>query len=93
MIRRVSGLEMRAPLSGQRAVTAECLRACRPLAGGFGVDSAMVADAARLGFRVAELPVEFEHRSTGRDAAGFLHRARQGRDIFAALAPRAVGWR
>ena len=93
LIRRISGLEVRAPLSGQRAATAECLRACRPLARGFGVDAAMVADAARLGFRVVELPVAFEHRSTGRDAAGFVHRARQGRDILGALALRAAGWR
>jgi len=93
MIHRASGLRARAPLSGQRAVTAECLRACRPLADGFGVDAAMLADAARLGFRVVEVPVEFSHRSTGRDLAGFTHRARQGRQIVAALAPRVVGWR
>jgi glycosyltransferase involved in cell wall biosynthesis len=93
LIRRISGLRTAAPLSGQRAVTAECLRACRPFADGFGVDAAMVADAARLGFRVVEVPVEFTHRSTGRDLAGFAHRARQGRDIMRALAPRAVGWR
>ena len=93
LIRRAADLDISAPLSGQRAVSAECLRACRPLANGFGVDAAMVADAARLGFRVVEVPVEFEHRSTGRDAAGFLHRARQGRDIFRALAIRVAGWR
>jgi hypothetical protein len=93
LIRRISGLRTTAPLSGQRAVTAECLRACRPLASGFGVDAAMVADASRLGFRVVEVSVEFSHRSTGRDLAGFAHRARQGRDIVRALAPRALGWR
>ena len=93
LIRRISGLRTTAPLSGQRAVPVECLRACRPLADGFGVDAAMVADASRLGFRVVEVPVEFSHRSTGRDLAGFAHRARQGRDIMRALAPRALGWR
>ncbi len=93
LIVRISGLGTTAPLSGQRAVTVECLRACRPLAAGFGVDSAMVADAARLGFRVVEVPVRFSHRSTGRDLAGFAHRARQGRDILWALSLRTVGWR
>jgi hypothetical protein len=93
LIRRISGLRTTAPLSGQRAVTVECLRACLPLAGGFGVDAAMVADASRLEFRVVEVPVEFSHRSTARDLAGFVHRARQGRDILRALAPRALGWR
>jgi glycosyltransferase involved in cell wall biosynthesis len=93
LIRRISGLRTTAPLSGQRAVTVECLRACRPLAAGFGVDAAMVADASRLGFRVLEVAAAFSHRSTGRDVAGFVHRGRQGRDIVGALAVRAVGWR
>ena len=93
LIRRASGLTVRAPLSGQRAVTRECLDACRPLASGFGVDAAMTTDAARLGFRILEVDVPFVHRFTGRDAAGFRHRAGQGLDIVRALAPRAVGWR
>src|SRR5919198_2862193 len=37
-IRSVSGFVPREPLSGQRALTAECLRACRPLSPGFGVE-------------------------------------------------------
>ena len=93
LVRRTSGFHAEAPLSGQRAATAECLRACRPLADGFGVDAAMLADAARLGFRVVEVPADVTHRFTGRDVAGFRHRARQGRDILRAMVPRAVGWR
>jgi len=93
LIRHSSGLEAVAPLSGQRAATIECLLACRPFADGFGVDAAMLADAARLGFRVVEVPAEITHRFTGRDAAGFVHRGRQGADILRALAPRAAGWR
>jgi glucosyl-3-phosphoglycerate synthase len=88
-----SGHRTDVPLSGQRAVTAECLRACRPLARGFGVDAGMVADAARLGFRVVEVPAAITHRFTGRDPAGFRHRGRQGADILRAMVPRAVGWR
>jgi glycosyltransferase involved in cell wall biosynthesis len=93
LVQRASGFHSSAPLSGQRAVTMECLRACRPLADGFGVDAAMLADAARLGFRVVEVPAEVTHRFSGRDLAGFRHRARQGAQILRALAPRAVGWR
>jgi glycosyltransferase involved in cell wall biosynthesis len=93
LVRASSGHRTAVPLSGQRAVTMECLRACRPLAGGFGVDSAMVADAARLGFRVVQVPAAITHRFTGRDAAGFRHRGRQGVDILRAMVPRAVRWR
>jgi hypothetical protein len=69
------------------------MRACLPLARGFGVEAGMLADAARLGFRVVEVPAAITHRFTRRDPAGFLHRGRQGADILRALVPRAVGWR
>jgi glycosyltransferase involved in cell wall biosynthesis len=82
------GVEVREPLSGQRAVTRAVLFACRPLAGGFGVETAMTIDATRLGFHVGEIPVPLSHRPTGRTPAGFAHRARQGADILRAALPR-----
>jgi hypothetical protein len=85
------GFEAREPLSGQRAITAACLEAVRPLAGGFGVETAMTIDAVRAGFRVAEIPIEhLTHRATGRSWRGFLHRGRQGADIARAAGVRAV---
>ncbi len=93
LIERTAGGTVNEPLSGQRAVSAECLFACRPLAAGFGVEAAMTADALRLGFRILEVPVEMGHRFTGRDVAGFAHRARQGADILGAMAPRVLGLR
>ena len=80
-----------APLSGQRALTAACLAAVRPLAGGFGVETAMTIDAVRAGFRVVEIPVAgLTHRATGRTLRGFLHRGRQGLHIARASMLRAV---
>jgi len=90
LIRRMTGFEARAPLSGQRAVTATALEACRPLAGGFGLETAMAIDAVRLGLRVGELEVRMAHRPTGRGPAGFAHRGRQGVDILRAVLPRAL---
>ena len=92
-IRIAGGPAMRAPLSGQRLMTAEALRALRPLASGFGVETAMGIDAARAGLRVREVAVPITHRSTGRDLAGFLHRGRQGLDILSAVLVRALGRR
>ena len=37
----------------------------------------MTIDAARAGLRVEEVELELEHRATGRNLAGFLHRGRQ----------------
>jgi glycosyltransferase involved in cell wall biosynthesis len=89
-IGRLAGFAPRAPLSGQRAATARTLEACRPLAAGFGLETAMTIDAARLGFRIGEVDVEMSHRATGRGFSGFLHRGRQGADILRAVVPRAL---
>jgi glycosyltransferase involved in cell wall biosynthesis len=76
-IARRCGLRLRAPISGQRALRVGVLRAVLPFAEGFGMEMAMTIDAARAGYRVREVPLELEHRATGRTLAGFLHRGRQ----------------
>ncbi len=89
----LAGIEVREPLSGQRALSARALDAVRPLARGFGVETAMTIDAARAGLRVEEVPAALAHRPTFRDVRGFAHRGRQGWDVLRALAPRAIGLR
>src|SRR3954447_19214997 len=84
-IRRLAGLELQAPISGQRAMRGEVLAVVVPFAPRFGMEIGMTVDAARAGFRVVEVPLELEHRATGRTLRGFLHRARQLAD-FAAVA-------
>jgi hypothetical protein len=37
----------------------------------------MTIDAARAGIAVGEVELDLEHRATGRDLAGFVHRGRQ----------------
>ncbi|HET8929383.1 MAG TPA: glycosyltransferase [Acidimicrobiales bacterium] len=88
-IKRASGLEMRAALSGQRAIRAEFLRGMDDSAR-FGLEVAMTIDIARAGGRVIEVDVPMEHRHTGRSVSGFRHRASQGTDIVEALWPRVV---
>jgi glycosyltransferase involved in cell wall biosynthesis len=90
-IRVLSGFRATQPLSGQRALTAEALRACRPLAPGFGMETAMTIDAARAGLRIEEVAAPgLAHRLTHRDPSGFIHRGRQGLDIARAVAVRAL---
>ncbi len=93
LVRLASGFEAREPLSGQRFLSREARARCFPVAAGFGVETRMTADAARAGLRLVELELELEHRATGRDAAGFLHRSRQLRDIVLAFGPRATNHR
>jgi len=91
LIRLLGRFAAEEPLSGQRAISAACLAAVRPLAAGFGVETGMTIDAARAGFRVVEVPVPgLAHRATGRSWRGFAHRGRQGIDVLRAAARRAV---
>lgn len=76
-IRRRCGLEAVAPISGQRALRAEVLRATLPFAGGYGMEVGMTIDAVRAGYRLREYELDLAHRATGRSLAGFAHRARQ----------------
>lgn len=90
-IRSLVGREMRAPLSGQRAISAAALERVRPLADGFGLETAMTIDALRGGLRVEEVDVAgLSHRPTGRGPRGFWHRGRQGWDIVRCLPPRVL---
>ncbi len=80
-IRSRCGYQAGAPISGQRAMRGEVLRAVLPFADGYGMEIGMTVDAVRAGYRVAELELDLEHRSTGRTLAGFVHRGRQLRDF------------
>lgn len=79
------------PLSGQRCVTRAAFEALRPLARGFGVETALTVDALRQGLRVVEVEVALSHRVTGRDWRSQLHRVRQYGDVALALAVRRRG--
>ena len=88
-IERSCGVRLAAPLSGQRAMRLSTLRRLLPFAGGWGLEVGMTIDAAHAGFRTEEIELSLSHRVTRRTSAGFLHRARQLRDIRRAVRARA----
>lgn len=79
------GWDASAPLSGQRALTAECFEAVRPFATGYGVEVALTVRALRRGLRLVEVPTTMSHAATGRDLRGFVHRGRQFVHVASAL--------
>jgi hypothetical protein len=89
-IDRATGWQATQPLCGQRCLSRAALDAAGPLARGFGVEVGMTIDLLRRGFRVAEVPVDFQHRVTGADLRGQLHRGRQWLHVAEALARRGV---
>jgi glycosyltransferase involved in cell wall biosynthesis len=89
-IRRRCGLETEAPISGQRALRVEVLRAALPFAAGYGMEMGMTIDAVRAGYSLREYELDLSHRATGRSFAGFAHRARQLADFVRAYSGRAA---
>lgn len=87
-IRKSTGREMQAPISGQRAMRPGVLRQLLPFARGFGMETGMTIDALRKGLTVVEVELDLEHRATGKSFEGFVHRGRQARDIARAYASR-----
>ncbi len=87
-IRRATGWEPRQPLNGQRCLTRAAFEVARPLAYGFGIETALTIDLLRKGMRVTEVEVDLTHRATGTDLRAQLHRARQLAEVARALATR-----
>jgi glycosyltransferase involved in cell wall biosynthesis len=87
-IERATGWRPAQPLNGQRCLTRAAFEIARPLAAGFGVETALTIDLIRAGMRVTEVEVPLAHRATGNDWASQVHRARQLADVARALAAR-----
>lgn len=87
-IKRAVGWQPRQPLNGQRCLTRAAFEAARPLAHGFGIETALTIDLMRKNMRITEVEVDLAHRATGTDLRAQLHRARQLADVARALATR-----
>jgi Glycosyl transferase family 2 len=92
-IRLRTGFEAQEPLSGQRLLSPHARQAVFPLAAGFGAETRMTIDAVEAGLPVVEVELTLTHRTTGRDATGFLHRGRQLVDALLAAGPLAINHR
>lgn len=84
-IEKATGWSPAQPLSGQRCLKPEAFFSCMPLAHGWGVETGMTIDLLVLGFSVQEVPCDLQHRATGNDLSGYLHRLGQYRDVWLAI--------
>ncbi len=80
-IERLCGYAALAPISGQRALSAEAMRAAYPFSAGYGMEIGITVDVVRAGLDVREIELDLSHRATRRTLGGFFHRARQLRDF------------
>ena len=87
-IRKLCGLDLQAPISGQRALSGPAFATVVPFAPRFGMEIGMTVDAARAGFVVEEVRLDLAHRATGKTWRGFVHRGRQLADFVAVYLSR-----
>lgn len=80
------------PLSGQRALRTDAVDALPGIAPGFGAEVGMTLDLLAAGITPTELPIDLQHRSTGRNLSGATHRARQGLDVIRAFRGQRIAW-
>ncbi|MBI4744663.1 MAG: glycosyltransferase family 2 protein [Actinobacteria bacterium] len=81
-IKKLSDLDVNEPLSGQRVIRQDVLKKVGKFETGFGIETALTIDAARLGFKIIEIPVNMSHSETKRDLPGFIHRGKQFLDVL-----------
>ena len=87
-IRRRTGLEPSAPISGQRALAPGLVPAVVPFAHGFGMEIGMTVDAAARGLPPHRGGPRPRAPRDGQTAAGFVHRFRQLLDFARVYAAR-----
>ncbi len=87
-IRSLTGLDLKAPISGQRAMSGPVFATVVPFAPRFGMEIGMTVDAARGGFVIEEVQLDLAHRATGKTWRGFVHRGRQLVDFAAVYLSR-----
>lgn len=87
-IKKLTGLDMLCPLSGQRCFRKSIFKKVGKIAGGFGAETALTIDMARCGFRILEVETEMVHRETTRTIPGFIHRAKQFLAVVVVLVSR-----
>jgi len=80
-----TGNYLKAPLSGQRAISKEILNYILPFSDGFGLELGIDIDIYKNNINYKEIECQFKHRVTGRNFSGFIHRGRQFKDILKVL--------
>jgi glycosyltransferase involved in cell wall biosynthesis len=80
-VRRFGGLELSNPLCGQRVMSKDTALRLLPMGHGYAIETRSAIVFGRLGLTVTEVPLPIEHRRSGRDLRGILHRAAQLRDV------------
>lgn len=89
----MTGVELNATISGQRAFKKEVISKFDHIPEGYGVEVGMTIDILKWGYRIKEVTVDMTHNETGRDLCGFIHRGKQYLHIKRIVKEKKREWR
>lgn len=81
----LTGKLLQEPLSGQRCIRKEAVKAMKNFHVGYGFEVALTLDVIRAGYTLKEVEVPFRHRELGRSLRGFYHRGKEMTQIAKTL--------
>ncbi|AZO95635.1 glycosyltransferase family 2 protein [Halocella sp. SP3-1] len=84
-LKTITGLAMKAPLSGQRAFKRKILPLITPFYNGYGLEIGMDLLILKNNIQYKEVPCNFKHRVSGKDLSGFIHRGKQFKEVLTVL--------
>lgn len=91
-LKKTTGYEFRAPLSGQRAAyLSDLKKALKAFDYGYGIEVAMSYLLCKSGCTPVEVNLPMKHRETGRSVKDFLHRGRQFADVLRVIVNSWLG--
>lgn len=88
--KHLGGWRMMAPLSGQRLLRRDTLKAIFPLPYGFGLETAMNIRLGREKVQLIEVQTQMDHRVTQNDLQGKRHRLKQLLHLLMAVVRESV---
>lgn len=89
----MTGVELNASISGQRAFKREVIEKFDTIPDGYGVEVGMAIDILKWGYTMKEYIVDMSHNETGRDLNGFIHRGKQYLHIKKIVKQKKNEWR
>ncbi len=89
----MTGVELNATISGQRAFRREVISRFDHMPEGYGVEVGMTIDILKWGYTIKEVMVDMTHNETGRDLSGFIHRGKQYLHIKKIVKQKKREWR
>lgn len=85
LIRRKTGWDSHNPMSYQRCITREALKAAMPFLNRYALEVAMTIDVLCAGFSVVEIPCNFVHSGADKSLGSLNRSARMADNVMAVL--------